>query len=245
MAELNLLRGTYHGSLGRTTGTRWKGKEVVHGRIWSKEPPSDLQTSNVRAFECLNRVAAAIAKKWWYWLGIDAKGMHKHNAVAKMLKDCIATHTFTPAGFFPCFKVDDLAEITAWTWDNETKELSFTAKTDAAGTVGKDFSWLVMVFDSQGRVYMVETPPAKSMTAQFFVNTLSEAAPFILTLVSVKNGKKYYLGGLSLNSFVVNEVYYTTFMQAVPWWYADPETIGTDSANVTYETATETLVVTP
>ena len=99
MAIQELLKASYTGSLGETTGAKWKNKAVVKGKIWSKTPNSKTQTDSVRSFECLNRVASAIASQWFYRLGIKAVNMHKHNAVAKLLKSSVKTHEFTPKSF--------------------------------------------------------------------------------------------------------------------------------------------------
>ncbi len=245
MAEMNILNGTYHGRLGRTTGVKWKNKEVVKGKIWSKTPNNETQTKSVRAFECLNRIASAIAKNWWQWLGLSDSKMLKHNAVARLLKDCVTGHTFTPAGFFPCFHKDGTNALLSHTWDNETKMLSFKAQTYLSGTLGRDFSWMVLVFDLKGKVYYVSVPPTKTVEISIYIPYENENEPFILLLNSVKDGKKYRLGGLVLNDFVVLETLYTELLRNSEWFYiADGEIAGTNYDSVTVDSETETIYIT-
>jgi hypothetical protein len=94
MAEMNLLKSNFSGTLGRLCGTTWKGKSVVKAKPFSKAPPSKAQTQSVRAFEALNRISAVIAKQGFSYMGLSQKTMLPHNAVAKFLKPIIENHQF-------------------------------------------------------------------------------------------------------------------------------------------------------
>jgi hypothetical protein len=94
MAEMNLLKSTFTGTLGRVTGANWKGKPVVKAKIFSKAPPSNAQTQSVRAFEALNRLSSAIAKQGFSYMGLSQKNLLPHNAVAKFLKPLVKNHVF-------------------------------------------------------------------------------------------------------------------------------------------------------
>jgi len=96
MAEINLLKAGYKGKLGDTTGAQWKDKYTIRSKIWSKAPPTEVQTKNVRAFEKLNRLASGIARTTWNYLPLNDKKMLKHNAVAKWLKPVIRNKKFEP-----------------------------------------------------------------------------------------------------------------------------------------------------
>lgn len=96
MAEMDLLKASYTGSLGNTTGAKWKNKAVIKAKIWSKAPPTASQTASVRAFECLNRLASAIAKVGFKQLPLSAKKMLPHNAVAQWLKPTIKNKLWEP-----------------------------------------------------------------------------------------------------------------------------------------------------
>lgn len=244
MAEVNLLTSSYTGKLGRTTGVKWKGKQIVKGKIWSKTPQSAAAKGSVRAFEALNRVSSAIAKKWFYWLGIKADKMLKHNAVARLLKDCVSNHVFTPSGFFPVFSKDGSNALISYTWNGETGFLSIEAETYKSGTVGRDFSWLVLVFDQTGKVYYIETPETKRIDTSIYIPLQSEQEPFIMLLNSEKDGKRYRLGGLVLNYLVVSEVFYSELSKSSVWFYEEEtETAGTNYDSVTVDTEEETLYI--
>lgn len=97
MAEINLLKASFTGKLGETYGAQWKNIPVIRAIPFSKAPPTENQTKNVRAFEKLNRIASAIAQVGFANLGLSAKNLHNHNAVARWLKPAIKNHAFEPS----------------------------------------------------------------------------------------------------------------------------------------------------
>ena len=112
MAQLNLVKGEFKGTLGKFVGTKYKGIAIIKSAPFGVAPPTLLQTSNVRAFEKLNRLSAAMAKNFWQVLGLSERKMLKHNAVARWLKPLIASHQFEPASFLGLVKKSDLLTVT-------------------------------------------------------------------------------------------------------------------------------------
>lgn len=243
MAEQFLLKSTFHGSMGSLTGQKWKNKEVIHAKIWSKTPARPVQKDSLRAFEALNRVASAIAKHWWPWLGLKAVGMHKHNAVARFLAACVQNHVFGLGGFTKRFKSDGTAQINSWNYDKENGLLTFEAEAHLPQFTTRQQSWLVLVFDTQGRVFLCEVPTAQLIRRSLYIPAENEQEPFIITLTSTKDNKKYRLGGLSVNSYVINGILYTSFLKNSTWRFIPPNIISTDSPNVSVDEAGNIVII--
>lgn len=219
MAVQELLRSSYTGSLGETTGTKWKTQDVVKGKIWSKTPNNETQTNSVRAFEALNRVASAIAKKWFYWLGIKAVNMHKHNAIAHLLKGCVAHHAFNIYGISVVFPNNGTVEIGSSSVDFETGLVSFSASTTFNIGNNKNQSWLVLVFKQDGTVLLCETPPTKIYSATFYAPVVDGDEVYFMALSSERVNGKYILGGSSLPVYVINGRFYTSRVTQSIWEY--------------------------
>lgn len=198
MAEQQLIKGTFHGSAGTLTGAKWKNKETVKQRIWSRTPNSPLQEKNVRAFECLNRMASAMSAQWWYRLGLKDRGMHKHNAVASFLKPAIKSHLFEPANLDEVFAEDGTAEITAYAYDGTSGLLSVGAKTSLPLGPRSPNSWLVMVLDDTGHVYLCQSPTTQSVSYSFYIPSLGEKTPIVCTFTTQLINKRVKYGGFSI-----------------------------------------------
>lgn len=108
---MDLLKASYTGSLGNTTGAKWKNKAVIKAKIWSKAPPTASQTASVRAFECLNRIASAIARAGFKHLPLSAKKMLPHNAVAQWLKPAIKNKLWEPQNISEVIPYSNLIEF--------------------------------------------------------------------------------------------------------------------------------------
>lgn len=198
MAEQKLIQGTFHGSVGTLTGAKWKDKEVVKQKIWSKTPASPAQKSSVRSFECLNRLSSAIAKAWWYKLGLSNAKMHKHNAVAKLLAPVVANHTFDPSAIEEVFKADGTGAISAYSFDPETNLLEFTASTTLDVSAASGNSWLVVAFSVTGEVFLCESPAAATITRSLFVPVPADTEPYVMVLTTQKDRRRVRYGGFAL-----------------------------------------------
>lgn len=198
MAEQKLIQGTFHGSVGTLTGAKWKDKEVVKQKIWSKTPASPAQKSSVRSFECLNRLSSAIAKAWWYKLGLSNAKMHKHNAVAKLLAPVVANHTFDPSAIEEVFKADGTGKIDAYTFDPETNLLEFSASTTLDVSAASGNSWLVVAFSVTGEVFLCESPAAATITRSLFVPVPADTEPYVMVLTTQKDRRRVRYGGFAL-----------------------------------------------
>jgi len=161
LALLNLLKSAYTGKLGETYGASWKGKPVVRAVPFSKAPPTPAQTKSVRAFECLNRVASAIARMGFAHTGLAAKTMHPHNAVAKFLTPTIKNKIFEPANIKEVIPAGENLRITAFAFDGKTAILTVGYKYVSNTVYDANQRVFVIVCDNHGYVqhaHLSDTP---------------------------------------------------------------------------------------
>lgn len=196
MAFNNLLNGSFRGAVGTMVGEKWKNKKTVHTRVFSKSPPTEKQTKNVRAFECLNRLASAMANKFYPWLGLTNKEMYPHNAVARWLKPLIADHSFNPEVIQDIIEEDGLATIDEFKYDRMTQKFECKASTAIDPREGSNESWLLVVLDSEGRVWYCESPKTKIVEFERDIAISRYQSLCAFTMVSRKVDGKFKLSGL-------------------------------------------------
>lgn len=222
MGKMDLLNANISGSVGAVTGQVYKGKSVLHARIWSRAPLNSTQKSSVRAFECLNRLSCAISKHWFYWLGIRADNILKHNAVARFLQPVIADHTFNTAVLPSIFQNPSLATLGDVQYNSATGKLDFSASYVGEIPLGNQASWLVLVFDQQGHVFYSESPAASSVSRSLFIPSAPAQQPTVLALASNKIDGKFVLGMAQGLPLVVAGVFYADRSQSSVWDYTAP-----------------------
>lgn len=196
MAFNNLLNGSFRGAVGSMVGEKWKNKKTVHTRVFSKSPPTEKQTKNVRAFECLNRLASAMANKFYPWLGLTNKEMYPHNAVARWLKPLIATHTFNPEVIQDIIEKDGSAVIDEFEYNRATGKFKCKASTTIDPRDGSNESWLLTVLDSEGRVWYCESPKTKIVEFEREIVIPKYQSLCAFTMISKKVDGKFKLSGL-------------------------------------------------
>lgn len=196
MAFQQFIKGSFNGRVGSVVGQKWKNKTQLHARVFSKSPPTEKQTKNVRAFECLNRLSSAMAKTWFPWLGLSAKEMYPHNAVSRWLKPLIASHQFEPEVIRQLIEEDGQAVLEEFQFNRATGQFNCIASTTINPAPGSNESWLVTVLDSTGKVYICESPRAKKVTIERIIQIPYYVSLCAFTMVSKKVDKKYQLSGL-------------------------------------------------
>lgn len=222
MGKMDLLNANISGTVGAMTGQVYKGKSVLHARIWSRTPLNRTQKNSVRAFEALNRLSCAISKHWFYWLGIRADNMLKHNAVAHFLQPVVADHTFNIAVLPELFPDASLTALGSVDYNSETGQISFSASYVGAVPLGINASWLVLVFDNAGHVFYSESPSESSITRSFIIPGNPAQKPTVLVLASNKANGKYVLGMAQRLPLVENGCFYTGRSTSSVWTYVSP-----------------------
>lgn len=203
MAYINILKGGFTQRLGTIYGVRSKYGNVVKVVPFSKAPPTDLQTSSVRAFEALNRISAGIAKKFWNYLGLKQGDMHRHNRVASWLSTCVSDHRFDPYKIANVIPSDGSVSISEFFVSNTESygNVKITVQPPDPSLSGGGL--FVMVFDSQGKKYLANTFTGLSLSIDFFGVFPSPMTFFAMAFRSDKTVKGFNVHGFSIRSFTI------------------------------------------
>lgn len=193
MAQINLLKANYTGSIGNTTGVELAGQNVIKAKIWSKAPASQLQKNNVRAFEALNRVCGVMARRWAKWLPVKKQNKLLHNALAHYFKKVVEKHTFDVSGFEEHVLNTSKITVTDFSYNQETGALKFTANATLQYWEQKKESWIVIVADAKGNILNYAEPKATTYTFDAKVTTANPERIYVLCFASAEiDGKKYF-----------------------------------------------------
>lgn len=205
MATQNLLRGEYRGSVGRTTGQKWKGRVTVHARIFSKAPPTPAQTNCLVSFGCIQRIASALRKTKRTAFILDTAHMTAQNALCSILKDAESKDGWSADRLAEVFKQRLAFEVSELSLNQEAQTAEF--RTVFSGSRG-DYSNLTlfaMLMSDKARVYMCKLV---TQDEQIFKLTFpigeSTAIQACTMAVWHKNGKNV-LGGWSIKSEPVSQ----------------------------------------
>jgi hypothetical protein len=199
MAFMNLLKANFTGQVGQVIGSKWKNKSVIRSATFGKAPPSPAQTRNVRAFECLNRIASQYAKTAWPFLGLTAGEMHQHNRVASWLKPAIKNHVFEPWNIADVISASD--EFSCWSVIRNVTSGKFEARfqyapgfVPAPGTLA-----VVLVCDEFGYTYFCSAAPPDVTAPYVFSRVYPHNEIYILSFLAAPAGDGYSLFGFSFH----------------------------------------------
>jgi hypothetical protein len=198
MAEMNLLKANFTGSVGVITGATWKGKPVVKARIFSKAPPSTAQTNSVRSFEALNRISSQIAKLGFAELGLSAKNMLPHNAVARFLKPIVKDHEFAPANAEAKIPNDGSLKIVNVARESSTSivTVSLALGTDYIPFTGSKM--YLIFFDQTGQTYFSYFGDPQDLNFQFYLPFSDEFVYDTMAFISDPAPKGRVLHGFQI-----------------------------------------------
>lgn len=198
MATQNLLSGGMRGSVGQLVGQQYKGLNIVKTKSLNNTAQRQVNKDSFAAFSVLNRIASALAKQWYYWLGLTPDNTLKHNQVAKLLKACVATHQFDIKTLGTIFTPNPEIAIDNFTNNFETGEIRIRAHCNLQGEVNVAFSWIVLVIDKYGYIYYSGEQQAKTADITFFAPTLQAVGIQAITLASVKDLHEFKFTGFNL-----------------------------------------------
>jgi hypothetical protein len=196
MAEMNLLKSTFTGSLGRVTGASWKGKPVVKARIFSKAPPSNAQTQSVRAFEALNRISAVIAKQGFSYMGLSQKTLLPHNAVAKLLKPIIKNHVFDIKNAVEVMPKDGDQVILGFTHNKTTEQATLKIGLGSSFVPVTGTKTFINVFNQYGYSFFSDFIDTSDYSKSFFMPYSPENQYNAMIFMSEPAYKGVFLHGL-------------------------------------------------
>lgn len=153
MATLNFISGSFTGKVGEHVGAKWRDKKTIRARQFSKAPATMLQTKSVRAFECLNRFASGISKAGFKYLGLKAKNMHNHNAVARWLKPLIANNEFIVERLENIITSSNNIWVKSFVYSHTTWQISLSIDKSPSYIPPPSQMMFVLIFQDNGLVF--------------------------------------------------------------------------------------------
>lgn len=198
MATLNVLKAGYIGKLGETYGSRWRNKTVIKAIPFSHAPRSQPQQDSVRAFECLNRIASAIAAIGFKYTGLSSKTMLPHNAVAHFLRPVVREHIFDPTAIAEVIPPGDDIQITGFTF-NRTSSFTSVRLDKAHGYSPPSGSKIfLLIFDGSGKVRYRRLFHPQYFFDSFWMEHFDSQVYYAMAFLSSPSGKTYKLSNLQL-----------------------------------------------
>jgi hypothetical protein len=196
MASMNLLQAGFNGKLGVLTGVKSKAGYVIKSKIWSKAPPTVKQTENVRAFEALNRVAGALARIGYEYLGLDNKKLLNHNNVAKLLKPIIREHSFEPFNANSVIPDDGSLMLEAFSYDSINLEIDVRIGLGSEYVPLTGSKIFLLIFNQFGQIQFGELYDAQQLVLSLPIKYAPEYRYSIFAFISDPAARGYYLHGL-------------------------------------------------
>lgn len=217
MAFFDLLKASYNGKLGETVGANYKGIPTVRSRTWSKAPASNIQTGALRAFECLNRLASALARVAWPYLGLLAVKMHPHNAIARWLKVLISEKTFDISRLKDVIPQSEKITITTFILDVNLRTLSLRVDVASGYAPAPGETLIVIVLDDLGRVYHEYAGPLETYQVNTGVALLDLRIYNVVAFTSHRVNGKAILDGLKIGADEIVQYSLTEQMTNERW----------------------------
>jgi hypothetical protein len=207
MATMNLLKADYNGTLGQTYGSKWKDKSVIKSRPFGKAPPTNVQTANVRAFECVNRLAPVMSKVWWKYFNLSDRKMLKHNAVAQALRPMLQHGEFSPGSFIQVVPVNPniIMQTPVQTRPGDPVTIQFSISSQFSPPSGSQVHALVV--DEAGHCGVPYTAPLSAGPISLTPPVPQTRPIHVLAFCSFPSGGKFLLYGG--NSEGVNTMQYS------------------------------------
>jgi hypothetical protein len=196
MAFLNLLNGSFKGKLGSVSGTKVHGVSVVRAVPFSKAPASEAQSGSFVAFYSLNRIASKISSLFWNYLNLSDKKMLRHNAVSSWLSPCIADHVFDPYLISSVIGTERACiDISLSVSAEDGKATLFVERNSVPPA-----SWLVLLFDDSGKVFMSELPSDAILSKDIFSVFSINRTYYLMSIRADFMDGKSVVAGFSITS---------------------------------------------
>lgn len=186
--NVNILKASFNGKVGAVYGDNSRGVAKVKAIPFSHTPTAETVKAQCRAFECLNRFSAGIAKNFWKFLSLSDKKLLRHNAVAKWLAIGVTDKQWQPSLLGETIGSGNNIEITKKEVDriNGSFEMSISVSGDNIPNNNNVALYLALV-DDQGKVIFAVTPTGATYSFKGVARLFSERRYFVTTFLSVQN----------------------------------------------------------
>lgn len=214
MGKINILQSGFVGQVGEVYGVKQHGKLFMKAVPFSHAPHNIAQTRAVRAFTALNRLSSVVAKQFFPYMGIIAKGMYKSNAVAKLFKPSIQGGQFSPESINVVIPQDGSLRLVRVDYDLPAKVFTVQLKNNVESPNVKDEKIFIAFVTSNGTVKWSTVTYGENITVSGSFDFIDFSTWYIMAFKSVLFRGKRKLKGFTLytnsETVVVNGIWYIT-----------------------------------
>lgn len=186
--NVNLLRASFRGKVGAVYGDDSRGVAKVKAIPFSHAPTAPKVKAQCRAFECLNRFSAGIAKEFWKYLSLSDKKSLRHNAVASWLKIGVDGGAWQPTRLGETIGTDTSSVIGECTVNRVSGAFTISASVTGGAVIDNEsHAFYIALVDDTGKVIFCDHPANASYAYSGMARLFSEHRYFVAMFQSIKN----------------------------------------------------------
>ena len=217
MGKINILKAGYSGKTGQTYGIEKKDGFIVKAIPFSHTPHNNKQVKAKDKFIGLNRIAAAIVKKFWPYLELSDKNMYRNNALTKAWKVALEGNEFLLENLKRVISDKGTLEIIENNFNYETFDYSYTAKDNEALPAGCEQYIYASLVTSNFITKLDVSAKGQIATLISSLGVVNFAFIQVYAFKARKYKNKWYLSGLSITEkkyiIVINGIFYMSRWQ--------------------------------
>jgi len=147
MAEMNLLTGSYNGTLGQTVGFDLHGQHLLRSTITGKRTMTATQIAARLAMEQLNRLSIKLTEIPWSQWGFSRRLNYPHSILSHYFKACVAGYQYALAGCNIKLPTIQAFEFATVNYGQASRSLRFTIRgTDWDNQTATNYSWILVQY---------------------------------------------------------------------------------------------------
>lgn len=206
MAKMNILRGGFEGSVGKTTGTYYKGKPINKSKIWKRKPNTTKQGKALTAFTLLIRYTSIVSRDFVFTQVKKHKNMTQINGITKLFAEIMTDSYLTKVSGtkFQDFNLsklqtlytpDVVIPISMFTYYLNPLKFEITIDPYTIPPTATDYKLMLYCIDSSMKLkYKTEIQP-EGLHSQFKADCPASDAMYLNTLGTVTiDGKQIFTG---------------------------------------------------
>ena len=217
MGKINILKAGYSGKTGQTYGVEKKDRFIVKAVPFSHTPHNHLQNKAKDKFIGLNRIASAVVKKFWYYLGLSDRAMYRNNALTRAWKQALEGDVFLLENLEKVIPNVGALQIIEDSFNYETFDFSYTIKDDEPLPEGQEQYIYASVVTNRFITKLDVSAKGQIATLKSTLGVVNFAFIQVYAFKARKYKNKWYLSGLSITEkkyiIVVNGIFYMSRWQ--------------------------------
>lgn len=223
MGKMNILKAGYSGKTGQTYGVEKKDRFIVKAVPFSHAPHNNSQNQAKNKFTGLNRIASAIVKKFWNYLGLSDKNMYRNNALTKEWKIALEGNEFLLENLKRVISDKGTLEIIENNFNYETFDYSYTIKDNEPLPEGHEQYIYASIVTGNFITKLDVSAKGQIATLISSLGIVNFAFIQVYAFKARRYKNRWYLSGLSITEkkyiIVVNGIFYMSRWQ----WNIKPQ----------------------